>query len=156
MVEPLGLVLKAGVWYLVARLPARGDPHVYRLSRVAPARRLDGSFERPAGFDLAAFWSVRARAFASGLSRIQVRVRLAPDAVEAARSAAIEVETGPPEADGWLPAAMVFERMEHAVSRVLGLGLGPGAEALEPAELRERVADAARATALRYAPPSAL
>jgi predicted DNA-binding transcriptional regulator YafY len=151
-VEPLGLVLKAGVWYLVARLPGRGHPHVYRLSRVASARRLDEPFERPADFDLAAFWSEWARAFAAGLPRIAVRVRLAPDALEAARVLAIEVEPGPAETDGWVPATMVFERIDHAVSGVLGLG--PSAEALEPAELRQRVAAAARATALRYAPTS--
>jgi predicted DNA-binding transcriptional regulator YafY len=148
VVEPLGLVLKAGVWYLVARLAGRGEPHVYRLSRVVAAARLEAAFTRPADFDLAAFWAGWASAFAAGLPRIGVRVRLAPGALEAARSSAIEVETGPPEADGWLPATLVFEKLEHAVRHVLGLG--PDVEVLEPGELRERVAADARATAARY------
>lgn len=148
-VEPLGLVLKAGVWYLVARLPGRGDPHVYRLSRVVAAVPLETPFVREPGFDLAAFWSGWASAFAAGLPRIAVRARLAPGILDGARAIAIEVEVGPPEADGWLPATLVFERIEHAEQHLLGLG--PHAEVLEPAELRERVAAAARATARRYA-----
>ena len=149
VVEPLGLVLKAGVWYLVARLPSHDEPHVYRLSRVAAATRLEPSFARPAGFDLAAFWSRWASDFAAGLPRVPVRVRLAPGMVDAARAVAIEVEPGPPDRAGWVTATLLFERLEHAVAGVLGLG--PGAEALEPAELRGLVAAAARATARRYA-----
>lgn len=152
VVEPLGLVLKAGVWYLVARLPDRGEPHVYRLSRVASAVRLDEPFTRPPGFDLAEFWSAWTREFAAGLPRIQVVVRLAPGALGGARASAIDVVAGPPGEDGWLPATLVYERLEHAVQGVLGLG--PDAEALEPAELRRRVAEAAHATARRYAVPT--
>ncbi|HXM57313.1 MAG TPA: WYL domain-containing protein [Candidatus Dormibacteraeota bacterium] len=148
VIEPLGLVLKAGVWYLVARLAGRGEPHVYRLTRVVAAARLEDAFARPADFDLARFWTDWSGAFAAGLPRIDVRVRLAPAALEAARAAAIEVRTEPPEADGWLPATLVFEKLEHAVRHVLGLG--PDVEVLEPAGLRERIAADARATARRY------
>jgi predicted DNA-binding transcriptional regulator YafY len=148
-VEPLGLVLKAGVWYLVARLPGREDPHVYRVSRVEAALPLGESFDRPAGFELTAFWSNWVGAFESGLPRIHLPARLAPDRVEAARAVAIEVRVGAPEPDGWLPATLTFERMEHALGAFLSLGAG--AEVLEPADLRHRVAEAAQATARRYA-----
>src|SRR2546430_13690943 len=90
--EPRGRVLRPGVWSRVARGAGRGEPHVYRLSRVVAAARLEAAFTRPADFDLAAFWAGWARAFAAGLPRIGVRVRLAPDALEAARSSAIDVE----------------------------------------------------------------
>src|SRR4029077_5778694 len=53
--EPLGLVLKAGVWYLVAM--AAGQARTYRVSRVASAVVTDERVERPEGFDLAAFWA---------------------------------------------------------------------------------------------------
>jgi predicted DNA-binding transcriptional regulator YafY len=148
-VEPLGLVLKAGVWYLVARLPGREEPHVYRLSRVAAALPLEERFDRPAEFDLAGYWSGWASAFQSSLPRIHLPARLAPESVEAARDVAIEVQAGPPGPDGWLPATLTFERMEHALGAFLSLGAG--AEVLAPAELRERVAEAAVATARRYA-----
>jgi hypothetical protein len=67
VVEPYGLVAKASVWYLVAArgLGARADghadspagPHVYEVSLVLDAGPLDDRFERPPGFDLAAWWS---------------------------------------------------------------------------------------------------
>jgi predicted DNA-binding transcriptional regulator YafY len=151
-VDPLGLVLKAGVWYLVARLAGRVDPHVYRLSRVEAAVLLDERFDRPAGFDLTAFWSAWTSEFESSLPRIQLAARLAPDSVEAARVHAIEVQVGVPGPDGWLPATLTFERMEHALGAFLALGAG--AEVLAPAELRERVAASALATARRYARPA--
>ncbi|HYW26107.1 MAG TPA: YafY family protein [Terriglobales bacterium] len=151
-VEPLGLVLKAGVWYLVGRLPGRDDPHVYRLSRVEAALPLDERFDRPAGFDLTAFWSDWTSEFESSLPRIDLRARLSPAAVDAARVYAIEVRVGAPEPDGWLPATLTFERIEHALGAFLALGAG--AEVLEPAELRERVAASALATARLYAPPT--
>lgn len=147
-VEPLGLVLKAGVWYLVARLPGREDPHVYRLSRVEAALPLEDRFDRPAGFDLTAFWSRWTAAFEASLPRIHLPARLAPDSVEAARAVAVDVRVGSPGPDGWFAATLTFERMEHALGAFLALGAG--AEVLEPAELRERVAAAARATARRY------
>src|SRR4029077_15785878 len=42
--DPLGLVLKAGVWYLIANAGS-GDPRTYRASRVAEAELLDEHFE---------------------------------------------------------------------------------------------------------------
>src|SRR5437764_2668795 len=53
-VAPLGLVLKGGAWYLVARRSA--GMRVYRVSRVASVQALEEAFERPREFELAAFW----------------------------------------------------------------------------------------------------
>src|SRR5262249_48292945 len=103
-VEPLGLVLKAGGWYLGARLPGREDPHVSRVSRVDSAVQLEERFARPPGFDLAVCWSDWASAFESSLPRFHLPARIAPTSVEAARVVAIEVQVGAPEPDGWLPA----------------------------------------------------
>ena len=54
VVGPLGLVNKAGTWYLVAEA---GDIRVFRAGRVSAARVLPEPAERPAGFELAAFWA---------------------------------------------------------------------------------------------------
>ena len=52
--QPLGLVLKAGVWYLVAQV---GDqPRTYRVSNVVDPRSDRGCVERPKDFDLTRFW----------------------------------------------------------------------------------------------------
>src|SRR6266480_1642746 len=53
--EPLGLVIKAGVWYLVAI--SEGQFRTYRVSRVLEARLLDDQFSRPDDFDLSGFWT---------------------------------------------------------------------------------------------------
>lgn len=151
-VEPLGLVLKAGVWYLVAGMPGRDEPHVYRLSRVEAALPLDDRFERPAGFDLAAFWSGWTAAFESGLPRLAVTALLAPEAVEHARVVAIDVRTDGAGPDGRLAATLTFERIEHALGAFLALGAS--AEVLEPADLRGRVAQAALATVRQYVRPA--
>src|SRR5262245_11112504 len=52
--EPLGLVLKAGAWYVVARVDEQ--PRAYRVARILDLVVLDRRFERPGDFDLAAFW----------------------------------------------------------------------------------------------------
>ena len=54
-IEPFGLVLKAGIWYVVARRD--GALRTYRISWILAAACLDETFERPADFDLAAYWS---------------------------------------------------------------------------------------------------
>src|SRR5262249_18738289 len=106
-------------------------------------------FERPPGFDLAAFWARFASDFERGLPRVPVTALLEPGAVDAARVYAIDVELGAPRPDGRLPATLTFERLEHAAGALLALGAG--AELLEPAELRERIVAGARATVARYA-----
>src|SRR5262245_47706765 len=62
--DPLGLVLKAGVWYLLAR--RRGEERVYRVSRIVSARERAEPCDRPGDFDLAAAWARRSEAFERG------------------------------------------------------------------------------------------
>ncbi len=78
-VEPLGLVLKAGIWYLVARRDHL--PRTYRVSRILRAACLPGTFERPAGFDLAAHWEATAAAFEAGMRPMEVVVRVPAEAI---------------------------------------------------------------------------
>src|SRR5438876_2540597 len=126
-VDPLGLVLKGGAWYLVAHRSA--GMRVYRVSRVAAVRALDDSFERPGDFELAAFWEEWSRAFEQGRARVEVTVR----ASEAAR----RLLPGEPriEPDGRVVVA--FESVADAYRETLRFGAD--LEVLEPLELRARV-----------------
>ncbi|NIV39198.1 MAG: WYL domain-containing protein, partial [Anaerolineae bacterium] len=78
-VEPYGLVAKANVWHLVCR--RRGSLHVYRVSRVLDARLLEEPCERPADFDLAAFWQDWCADAEESRPTYPVTVRVSPEFV---------------------------------------------------------------------------
>jgi predicted DNA-binding transcriptional regulator YafY len=71
---PLGPVLKAGVWYLVAQ--RRGALRTYRAANILTAEILEESFTRPADFDMAAYWSRASREYELGNYRGEAVLRL--------------------------------------------------------------------------------
>ena len=157
VLEPLGLVLKAGVWYLVAA--ADGQPRTYRVSRVTRVESLDGHFERPAGFDLAAFWAEASAAYERDTPRVEVVLRIARNRMDRLRGVIGErpfdtiERIDEPDPDGWLRIRLKLDWPNEASTQVLAVG--PGCELLEPVELRRRVGEEARRLAAAYdAPPS--
>ncbi len=56
ILEPLGLVAKAGVWYLIANEPEKGY-RTFRAERIAALEELDRRFARPPDFNLEAHWN---------------------------------------------------------------------------------------------------
>ena len=137
--DPLGLVLKGGAWYLVARRSV--GMRVYRVSRFASARIRDEGFERPEGFELATYWEEWSRSFESSLPRVEVTLRASELALR------------------FLPRDL-HERRRRSSSSAFRtsktrirelLKFGPDAEVLAPRELRERIAATAREVASLYA-----
>ncbi|MER6052653.1 WYL domain-containing protein, partial [Streptomyces sp. NPDC001793] len=63
--RPLGIVLKGGIWYLVAQVDEA--VRTYRIARFLAVDLTDEGFARPAGFDLAAYWAESARRLESTL-----------------------------------------------------------------------------------------
>lgn len=120
-VDPLGLVLKGGAWYLVAHRSA--GMRVYRVSRVVSVRPLDESFDRPSAFELAAFWAEWSRAFEASLPRVEVTVR-----------------------GGEGKKTLVYESLAEAQSAALRNRY----DVLDPPELRDRVTAAVRELAAMY------
>lgn len=82
-VDPLGLVTKRGVWYLVANTP-RGV-RTYRIDRVKAVNKLDGAVQRPDGFDLDETWREIVTVVESQRIGLEVRCRVHPDAMRAVR-----------------------------------------------------------------------
>ncbi len=76
VVEPLGLVAKAGEWYLVAH--TSGGRRVYRISRLVEATCLESGFIRPVDFDLAAFWEAHCRSLESERGMFWTELYLSP------------------------------------------------------------------------------
>jgi predicted DNA-binding transcriptional regulator YafY len=142
--DPLGLVLKAGVWYLLAR--RRGEERVYRVSRIVSARERAEASERPAGFDLATVWTERSEAFERSVRQVEVTLRVPREELRYLREPRV-LE------DGERPTvAAKFEGLDQAFHHLLAWG--PAAEVLAPAELRDRIATAAAKTAALYAAPA--
>jgi predicted DNA-binding transcriptional regulator YafY len=152
--EPYGLVLKAGVWYLCARVPEPGSFRVYRIDRFTGVAPGEERFTRDEGFDLPGFWEERAEQFARSILRAEVVVRLSPDGIRRLRyvldpgSARQALDAcGAPDGRGWVTLTLPVESEEVAHTQLTGLG--PEVEVVSPAALRERfAADAARLSGL--------
>src|SRR5215469_4101524 len=67
VVDPLALVAKGSVWYLVAAV--EGEPRTYRVSRIQSAEVLDEACVRPAGFDIATYWERSSAEFQANIPR---------------------------------------------------------------------------------------
>ena len=136
IVDPLGLVAKGSAWYLVALTP-RGF-RTYRVSRIEEARLLDQTAERPADFDLASYWKSSTAQFRDR-PRYRATLRLEPRTAEMIRAWGCFSEAEAVEdSDGWLTVRAEFNDEDDACFMVLGLG--PRADVVTPAALRERVA----------------
>jgi predicted DNA-binding transcriptional regulator YafY len=155
--DPLGLVLKAGTWYLVA---AHDDQlRTYRVSRVRGIAPLEGHARRPDGFDLAAYWTESIASYERESPRIEVTVRVRRDAgrwLEDVLDASVlagAVELPDPDPAAWRRLRLRMDWPREVAGRLLAMG---GAlEVLEPAGLRAELADLATEVAAVYGRPVA-
>ncbi len=150
VVGPLGLVNKAGSWYLVARPDAGdGDPRVFRAGRIGGAVVLAEPFPRPPGFELAQFWARWSADFEASRPRIGVTLRASPGALAAlpeifgAAAGPVLAAALPPDADGWRVVTLSFEHEVAAAYRLAGFG--GEVEVLSPLTVRDRLVRTARA-----------
>jgi predicted DNA-binding transcriptional regulator YafY len=151
--SPLGVVLKAGRWYLVAAF--RDRVTAYRVVNVLEAALLDEPAQRPAGFDLAGFWRDWTEQYERGVYTAQATVRMTPEALARMAyvfppemSRAARAGAGPPGDDGWLTTTVPIESLRHGHIELLKLGAD--AEVLDPPELRALFAATARGLGRAY------
>ena len=140
--DPLGLVVQGGVWYLVASVDG-SEPRIYRVSRISGADVLDEHATVPDDFDLLGFWSARKEEFHMTRQGYEVSVRARPWVVRAT-DPQINVDTGAE----WVDTTLSFGTRGMAFRHLLSYGAN--VVVLEPADLREEIATAARATADVY------
>jgi predicted DNA-binding transcriptional regulator YafY len=152
--EPLGLVVKAGVWYLVARGRGAAAARTYRVAAIE-SLVLGERFARPAEFDLAGYWAESTARFERELHRDVADVELTRRgrALLGATSSALEdaIRTAAAAAGGdpeRVRVTIPIESHRHAAGQLLALG--DDVVVLAPPALRELVAATARAVAARY------
>jgi len=148
-IEPLGLVAKAGVWYLVARDVAAADLRSFRAQRIVEANATTERFVRPEGFDLDAYW----RSSVAFMERTPsetydatLRVRSESyDRLSAAWGAIVADDAEP----GHARASIRFPGREAAIYQIIALG--DDLLDAEPRELLAHAAERARAFLARHA-----
>jgi predicted DNA-binding transcriptional regulator YafY len=147
-VGPLGLVLKGGVWYLVAQ---KGTTfRTYRVGRITEAEALDETYVRPLKFDLAAWWAKASREYEASSYTESATVRLSPRGRSLAEllgpyvEQAVAKTAGKPDAQGWVRCTIPLESSDHGIRELMRLGVE--VEVVSPVTLRAQLAQVLRDT----------
>ena len=143
-IDPLGLVLKAGTWYVAAS--SAGKPaRTYRLDNILELEVTGQRFTRPKVFDLSAYWVESTARFEAELYRDQAALRVTPRGLRQLRTisravsdaAAHSVQDDAPE--GWQRVTIPIESIDHGVGQLLRLGAE--AEVIKPVALRKKMVE---------------
>jgi predicted DNA-binding transcriptional regulator YafY len=151
-IAPLGLVLKAGVWYVVAAV--EDQLRTYRVARVRTATILDGPVVRPPNFELASYWTETSAAYERESPTVTVVVRIREGRLDRLRTifgdrvvaSAERLEAADPE--GWWHLRFRVPWPDEVPA--LLLGVGSGMEVLDPPDIRDRLAATAARVVERY------
>jgi predicted DNA-binding transcriptional regulator YafY len=152
VVHPLGLVLKAGVWYLVAAREQK--VRTFRVSGIGEARALDGRVRRPRTFELASYWQASVRRFEEELHTGCAQVAATARGLQllrrmgAAQAKALR-DVPDPRGDGRRTRVSVpVEAVEQAAGQLLRLA--PEVQVTGPPELRRAITQRLRTAARLY------
>ncbi|HQZ14162.1 MAG TPA: YafY family protein [Devosia sp.] len=153
VLEPYGLVLKGGIWYVVAATD--GQVRTYRLSGIQALIVLDETFARPRDFDLPSYWAEAARKFERDIYVSTARVRCTETGLRRLEDMSATVRSSIAAAaiifdeTGWAELTIPIEEIGWTTREMTRMG--PEVEVLSPPELRTAVATIARRTAALYA-----
>jgi len=145
LVDPLGLVARGSVWYLVASRD--GELRTYRVSRIRDAALDQQGGVIPENFDLASYWETSTVEFRERLPRYYATFLVAPSVMRWARYRGWRLEEEKQEGDR-VRIRVRFDAEEEGLQ--FALSFGAEVEVIEPADLRTRVLEAARGTVARY------
>jgi predicted DNA-binding transcriptional regulator YafY len=152
--EPHGLVLKGGTWYVVARARRASDLRTYRVSNVLALTPMDATFTRQPGFVLAEHWQGhiadldRRRITARARVRVSATLReRLPDHPSHPLTATVRGIEEP----GTVVVDLPIESIARAAADLIVFGAE--VEALAPPELRAELARLAGEVSVLYAAP---
>lgn len=150
-VDPLGVVLKNGTWYLLAGVRRPAGLRTYRVSRIESVATRAEAAARPVGFDLVAAWEHAMGRFERDLRSYVVHVLVRTDQLGRLRHALSEpsatwaIESAAASAEpGWSTVTVHSESAEVAADELIRLG--SALRVIDPVDVRGRIA--AEATAL--------
>jgi predicted DNA-binding transcriptional regulator YafY len=155
LLDPHGIVLKAGKWYLVAR--SDKGMRTYRVNQILDLTVLADRFERDEAFGLAAYWAAGIAEFRAGLHTGEATIRLSPAGRDRIADLygweivrAVGATASQPDHAGWITATVPIESLQNAQTEFLRLSAD--VEILAPAELRARMSAVARSLSAIYEP----
>ena len=150
VVEPLGLVLKAGAWYMVARHRKRCS--IYRVDNIHSIRILPGRKVGHRNFQLALAWQQEVARFEASLRRMRATIRINDSALSRVNrlgaDAAEAIRGATPDRNGWREVTIWIESVPYAAG--LLLGFASEVEVLSPESLREELRSRAMRVAALY------
>jgi predicted DNA-binding transcriptional regulator YafY len=143
VIEPLGLVAKAGAWHLVYQV---GEGiRVRNAATITAVEVLQQTFSRPLEFALVPFWQQHCAEVERQQQLFEVRALVLPS-LAARLPSLLQQGRGillntPQKHDGeeWTPMLLTFESFEDARTRLLGFG--DALKVLEPQALRCSIFD---------------
>jgi len=150
---PLGLVLKGGVWYLVAQ--SGRAIRTYRVANIADAEITAEPFARPASFDLPEYWRKASSEYEAGLYRDRAEVRVSPlgasllERLGPAVAEAVAMTASSPDPEGWVRCAVPIESLRAGVRDLMCLG--EDVEVIGPKALREAMVATLQSMSRRHA-----
>ena len=147
VVDPYGLVCKAGIWYLVA--DQDGEPRLFRVSRVASAAADEAPVRRRDGVELAGLWASLRREVEDRPVPLEVVVRVRREWLDLfGRMCAAHLAGPLPEATGeWTEVRLRYAGVKAA--RPL-LAFGGNVEVTSPASVRADLAEVAAEVVAQY------
>ncbi|EQA44150.1 WYL domain protein [Leptospira broomii serovar Hurstbridge str. 5399] len=149
LLEPLGLVAKDTVWYLVARRSR--EIRIYRISRIRNTRLTEERFERPKKFDLAKYWEVWLQDFQSRLPQYTVRIKITTALEPRIRNIPYAKITKTfPSKKGWSEMELDLETQDWATGILMRFG--SEIEVLHPPELKDSILKKAKELLNLYEP----
>ncbi len=146
-IDPLGLVAKAGIWYIVAR--SNGEMRTFRAERIIAVEETGERFTRPDGFDLISFWREWTAKFEESLPAYSVIVRVRRDVVDDVTSYWDSRVLSEGHKSESVLVKLSFPSVESATHQILAWGAKT--EIVEPSDLREKVVLCAREALERHA-----
>nr|WKF60698.1 hypothetical protein HUO10_005219 [Paraburkholderia busanensis] len=140
--DPLGLVLKGGTWYLIAKVAGKPAPLTFRLANILELKSSRRRFKRPARFDLAVHWRDALSKYEADLCRLTAHIAVSPRGEKWLINARVKTTPVPPDSDraetpkGWKQYLVPIESIEHGARKLLGYG--SEIKIVGPLELRNR------------------